>query len=128
MLDVTVTGLAETRVALQRVLPVATAHVRTAIDETAAANAASAKANVPVRSGRLKRAIAVLAARSGNNQVRARVGISDPVAAQYAAAVEFGTVKMAAHPFLDPAAHAEQTRHLQRLSDAGRAVESALKV
>lgn len=76
------------------------------------------KAMVPVRTGRLKRAI----------DPRAR-GLSGRVlidpAAWYWRLVEYGTVKMAARPFARPAAEIESLDYLDRIRRIGTTLEAS---
>lgn len=126
MIDAKLTGLDELRRQLPRVPAATQRHVGQAIEQTAAAVLQDAKAAAPVRTGRLRAALAIRLTRAGN-RIRARVAITDPVAATYAAHAEFGTTRTPARPFLHPAAHGQASRHQARLAEAGRAIESELQ-
>lgn len=127
MIDLAITGLDALRAKFTRLPAIAQKHVGTATQASAAAIVAGAKANVPVRSGRLKAAIAARVVRNSVAGVSVSIEISDPVAAKYAHLVEFGTRYVGARPFLHHAENAERGRHEQRLSAAVSAIEAEME-
>lgn len=125
MIDVKVTGLEQLREQSRRLAAVTQRRVGSAIEQTAAAIVEDAQGRAPVRTGRLRAALAVRLTRAAN-RIGARIEVSDPVAAKYALYVELGTVHAPAQPFLNPALHGQAARHEGRLAEAGRAIESEL--
>jgi HK97 gp10 family phage protein len=81
---------------------------------------AAARANAPVNSGRLRRAISVKA-KPKSEGVGIEIGVkrgkesNDPKGAWYAHLVEFGTKFMPAHPFLTPAVDSERANFLKEM-------------
>lgn len=65
----------------------------------------AAKANVPVRTGKLKKGLKIskVKVKSGVKFIQVGVDRGDDPGAFYGHFVEFGTSKMPAHPFLQPA-------------------------
>ena len=86
------------------------AEVASAIEEAAALVEARAKELCPVRTGRLRDSIRAEVTEIAGDVLRAEVGTDVP----YAAAVEMGTRRSAAQPFLFPALEAcgEDVRRL----------------
>ena len=98
---------------------------------TADAVAASARRQVPVLTGALRRAIAVN--RAGTTG-EARVGIARTRGAAgrdapsvYAPLVEFGTSRSRGAPFMTPAAEGQRRPFLTRLRRAGKQTERDLR-
>lgn len=109
---------------LQRALKAAPDRVQAgagdAVLKTAFAIAQRARSLVPVRTGRLRNAIA-----SASRGTSGRVGLDDR-SLVYWRYVEFGTVHMRAHPYFRPAAEAESALYIERLRIVGRTLERDL--
>ena len=112
--------------ALQRVLQTAPDLVRSkgvdAINVTSFAIAQRAKSLVRVDSGDLQRSIE---AKRTVTSLSGGIGINTK-STYYWWFLEFGTVKMAARPFVRPAAEAEQDAYIQRWQAIGRNLERDL--
>ena len=107
-------GLREANRALKQLPEFAKSRVQPVMDTTAFQVYNLARARVPVRTGRLK---AALAWESRPRSLRAVMGTADPQAF-YWKFLEYGTVRMAARPFLRPAADAMRRDHEMRLIQA----------
>lgn len=92
------------------------AHAGDAVAQTSFSTASRMKATVRFRTGRLKGAI-----RSTSRGLNGRVLI-DP-SAFYWRFVEYGTVKMAASPFIRPSAEAEGPLYIHRMRAVGPKLE-----
>jgi len=92
-----------------------------AVLKTGFAIAQRARTLVPVRTGRLKGAIA-----SATRGTSGRVGLSGGPEVHYWRYVEFGTRYMPARPFFRPAADAESTGFVDRIRAIGPALERDL--
>jgi HK97 gp10 family phage protein len=82
------------------------------VEETAALIEGLAKTKAPVRTGALRNSIQ--SERTGEREAVVRVGVD------YGIYQEFGTSKMAAHPYLMPAAEEAKPRFEERMRDAVR--------
>jgi HK97 gp10 family phage protein len=82
--------------------------LRKALREGANVLKAEAKARVPVRTGRLKKSIAVTVSMKAKGAVYAKIGFKRGAA--YGVPVELGTFRSKARPFLRPAV---ETKHVQ---------------
>lgn len=131
------TGIRNLQAALERASQSVRAKVAAINEETARAIQARARANAPRDRGDLVRSIEVRGA--GLNW---RVGVVDARIpsrggtnsahlnpAVYGVWYEFGFVtrKIAAHPFMRPAVDAERQRYENRLREATRNIESAMR-
>lgn len=100
----------KTRRLLRRLPKEMQAEVRGEMQAGADAILGDAKANVPTRTGRLRANLSAKASRDG---LSAKIGIRGKRAGRrafYGMFVEFGTVKMPARPFLQPAFEANRKR------------------
>ncbi|MFZ5688673.1 MAG: HK97-gp10 family putative phage morphogenesis protein [Bacillota bacterium] len=75
-----------------------------------------AKQNTPVDTGRLRASITHRLSGAGTERVVVEIG----TATEYAPFVEFGTTKMTAQPFLNPALKANKDKVKQMVADAVR--------
>lgn len=112
-------GLKEANRALRKLPEFARAEVQQTMDTTAFQVANGAKARAPRRTGALANAIGW---KSRPRSLSAVVGIN-VAAAPHWRFVEYGTVKMAAKPFLRPSALSMESNHAGRL---GQALSKAL--
>ena len=106
-------GLKEANKALKRLPEFAKDSVQQVMDVTAFQVSQKAKASAPVQSGALKRAIEW---ESRPRSLSSIVGIGSE--AFYWKFIEYGTVKMAAHPFMRPAALSLEADHHARMIHA----------
>lgn len=74
----------------------------------------AAKQNAPVDTGRLRSSISTRLAESDENSIAVEVGTN----VDYAIAVEFGTSKMPAHPYMLPAYAENKDKVLRKLAEA----------
>lgn len=124
MITVKSTGADAMRSAIRTTLPGAIAReTAPGVVETADAAVAQARANVRVRSGRLRAALAARVLHRDAGGTVAAIGVTDPVAASYFLHVELGTHRTPAHPSVGPAIDAQRGAFMNRMGDAGRRVE-----
>jgi HK97 gp10 family phage protein len=126
MIDLLITGLETLRAGLLRLPQVIRREVAPAVNNTSAQMANAARARVAVRTGRLKGAIAATPATENGNRVSGGLVLTDPQAAEYAFYVEFGTVYMAAQPFILPALDEVRATFEQELQAAGARTEAEM--
>lgn len=72
----------------------------------------------------IKRGRVAIAGRGGSALTKHGARVLEPQ--KYGPLVEFGTSKMAAQPFMIPAAEAERSNYASRINQAGRRAEQAL--
>jgi len=81
-----------------------------------------ARENAPTKTGRLKRAIGVMAIKD-KGKIELQVGVkrgkkrSDLKGAWYAHFLEFGTITRAAHPFITPAVESTQKEVVEKVKE-----------
>lgn len=143
MAGVSVKSVMAARKAFQQVEPVLRAKLAAATETTVYAVERRATQNVPADTGTLRQHIAssfskrtgfgkvgikpgrvAIAGRGGSALTRHGARVLEPI--KYAHMVEFGTSKMAAQPFMLPAAEAERSAYAQRVNGAGRDAERDL--
>lgn len=89
--------------------------VRQIVQETCFAIETTAKIKVPVDTGALRASI--LSEMTGDTSGQVATGI------EYSVYVEYGTVNMAARPYMTPAAEAERRHFMRKLSDLEASLE-----
>jgi len=109
-------GVPQLRRTIQRSSALATSRCRTLVKSSAAAVADRARTLAPMATGRLRRAI-----QHDAQGLSASVLIG--AEAPYWRFVEYGTVRMAAQPFLRPSAEQEAQTLDGRLRDVGQTLE-----
>lgn len=115
----TLTGFEAFQRALQKAPDAVNDYASDVVLKSTFAVAQRARTFVPVRTGRLKRAITSRAIK-----LRGRVGFSEKV--PYWRFVEFGTVKRVSHPFIRPAVEAESESFIQGMRAIGPRLERDL--
>lgn len=115
--DVQIKGLAELDRALQELAwPAARRALRKGMRKGANVVRDEARAKAPVRTGNLKRRIRTRERREENGDLRFAIEV--PRSAFYGRFLEYGTSKMAAKPFLRPAAEAKTEEAVTAMRDA----------
>lgn len=105
MADIELTGVQEIIERLEKIGANVGKLENQALNNAAEPVLEDAKANVPVRTGKLKRGIKISSVKKKNGIKYIKVGADrgDNSEVFYGKFIEFGTSKMAAHPFLEPA-------------------------
>lgn len=117
----TLDGFEQTQKALAAVPEVARTHASSAVAVSTFAVAQTARAMVPVDTGRLRDSIT-----SNKPTARGlvgRIGLDSASAAGYWYFVEYGTVRTEAKPFFRPAAEQERNAFIERMRRIGPAIE-----
>ncbi len=136
-----VSGQKECIAAFKRLPDVAKDRLGAATEKTAFAVLQRAKARVAVRTGALKAALgysyskatgvakvgiekgaSLIVAGTGGSALKSK-GAAKYTPSKYGHLVEFGHSSAAAHPFMIPAAEAEQEPYLERCRAAGKEIE-----
>lgn len=105
MADIELKGVDEILDKLQRIGTNVSSLENKALKNAAEPVLESAKANVPVRTGKLKKGLKISNIKRKNGVKYIQVGVDrgDNSEVFYGKFIEFGTSKMPAHPFLQPA-------------------------
>ncbi|MCA1562174.1 MAG: HK97 gp10 family phage protein [Acidobacteria bacterium] len=118
--DVRIDGLDQLRAAVRKLPDVVRRHAGTVNTATGDRVVSTARANVPKRRGVLQGEIVAVAGEDG------AVNVGVTTRGFYGAFLEFGTVRHGAHPFMGPAAAAEQQPHVARMVAAGKTIEEEM--